>query len=532
MNPGWNLGNTLDAVQNEGDWNNPPVVASTFDDIKASGYKGIRLPVTWAYHFTGSSPDWTVDPKWLQRVEDVVDMVTTRGLYTIVNAHHDSTSWADVSAAGANLTMIEEKFYRLWYQIGTKLACKSSLVAFEPINEPSGSTAEHGKELNKLNNLFLQAINDAGGFNAQRVVTLVGLGEDGAKTSQWFERPDAKYKNPYAIQYHYYSPYDFIFQAWGKTIWGSAADQAALEADIASVRGNFTDIPLIIGEWAASPTATEAAARWKYFDFFLRTAKKYNTATVLWDNGADFFNRATHQWRDTVAQDILLNASKGVKSALPESTTDAGAESQSSSAYLIHKVGDKVVDTALAFQFNGNTLKSAKLTSTGKLLAQGSDYSVSGETITFKSSFISTLISATTAPGSIANITLAFSAGANLQVNVLQWDTPVLGATSSKATTPSADLAIPITWKGDNRPAAIKAIKADGGILFDDWTQWLGPLQKGRLTYNNHWNWNANHVILTSSVVDAVKAAAQDTTFLIEFYPRVPGNSVNYTLTV
>jgi endoglucanase len=37
-------------------------------------------------------------------------------------------------------------------------------------------------------------------------VTLVGAGEDGLKTTQWFKRPDAKFKNPWGIQYHYYSP--------------------------------------------------------------------------------------------------------------------------------------------------------------------------------------------------------------------------------------------------------------------------------------------------------------------------------------
>lgn len=88
LHPGWNLGNTLDAVPNEGSWNNAPVVASTFDTVKAAGFKSVRLPVTWAHHFTGSSPDWTVDPAWLQRVSDVVDMVVTRGLYAIVDVHH------------------------------------------------------------------------------------------------------------------------------------------------------------------------------------------------------------------------------------------------------------------------------------------------------------------------------------------------------------------------------------------------------------------------------------------------------------
>lgn len=44
LNPGWNLGNTLDAVEDEGDWNNAPVTEDTFDDVKAAGFKGIRLP--------------------------------------------------------------------------------------------------------------------------------------------------------------------------------------------------------------------------------------------------------------------------------------------------------------------------------------------------------------------------------------------------------------------------------------------------------------------------------------------------------
>lgn len=44
VNPGWNLGNTLDAVPTEGSWNNPPVDFSTFDDVKGAGFKGIRLP--------------------------------------------------------------------------------------------------------------------------------------------------------------------------------------------------------------------------------------------------------------------------------------------------------------------------------------------------------------------------------------------------------------------------------------------------------------------------------------------------------
>jgi endoglucanase len=278
--------------------------------------------------------------------------------------------------------------------------------------------------------------------------------------------------------------------------------------------------------------STETAARWKYFDFFLRTAAKYNTATVIWDNGADFLNRGTHQWRDTVAQSILQNTVAGVKNALPESTTDGAATEHSSSAYIYHKLNTSVTDTALPFQFNGNTLKSATLTTTGKALVSGSDYSVSGEIITFKSSFLSTILTSTAPIGSLANITLSFSAGADLLVNILQWTTPTLSVTSSKLPAASSDHLIPITWPGANRPATVRALKSDGTILIDDWTQWLGPLQQGRMTYNGQWDWDGSNVILRATVLDAVRAAGKTTTFTIELYPRVAGNSVNYTLTV
>jgi endoglucanase len=101
--------------------------------------------VTWADHFISDYPSYTIDPVWLQRVSDVVDMITSNGLYTFVNAHHDS-SWLDPTVPNANFTMMQEKFYALWYQVGSTLGCKSSLVGFEALNEPAGSSASDAKQ--------------------------------------------------------------------------------------------------------------------------------------------------------------------------------------------------------------------------------------------------------------------------------------------------------------------------------------------------------------------------------------------------
>ncbi|KAJ6107107.1 Immunoglobulin E-set [Penicillium sp. IBT 18751x] len=534
LHPGWNLGNTLDATPDEGSWNNAPVVASTFEDVKAAGFKSVRIPVTYAYHFTGSSPDWTVDPDWLQRVSDVVDMVTSLGLYTIVNVHHDSWIWADVTQVGANLTMIEEKFYRLWYQIGTKLACKSSLVAYEPINEPPCNDADDATEINKLNKIFLQAINDAGGFNSQRVVTLVGGGEDSVKTSEWFQAP-SEFSNPYAIQFHYYSPYDFIFSAWGKTIWGSDADKATVLSDLQLLRNNFTGVPIVLGEYDASPTNTEPAARWKYVDYLIRNALGLEISCILWDNGLDHLNRDTNTWRDPNSISMITKSTESTANSLPDSTEDSSATSQFSSAYLFHEYGTQIVAQSLPFIFNGNTLSSIS-DSTGSTLQSGTDYSVSSSSITFAASYLSKHLSPTTPPGVVANLTLEFSGGDSSPIlQIVQWKTPTLSSSSAVASSVSgADLSIPITWGGLATVAAVRAVTTSGVYLVDDFTVYLGPLQQARTTYSSQYSWDSSHVILTSSAISSVISAGVTTLFTFEFFPRDNGivNAVNFTLTV
>jgi endoglucanase len=111
----------------------------------------------------------------MDRVEEVVNEVLARDMYAVVNVHHDASEWADWTASGANVAMIEEKFGALWFQIATRFACTSSKLIFEPLNEAPGTTEVDAAEFNKLNDIFLTNVNAAGGYNPQRVVSL-GLG--------------------------------------------------------------------------------------------------------------------------------------------------------------------------------------------------------------------------------------------------------------------------------------------------------------------------------------------------------------------
>lgn len=301
----------------------------------------------------------------------------------------------------------------------------------------------------------------------------------------WFRTPK-NMTNPWAFQFHYYSPYDFIFQAWGKTVWGTESDKAAVVADLEAVRGNLTaitgnsKIPIYLGEFDASQLSLEAAARWRWFDTVVTAAKRLNIVPVLWDNGLDNLQRETGKWRDEVAVEIIVNAIKGKKNSLPESTTDGGATTQESSAYVFNKVGDDVGERNLSFALNGNRFKT--LSVDGMALKAGKDFAIQEGTVTLKKEFLGQYLSKDAAPGTKANITVMFSAGAKSQVEIVQWDLPVPAQTSSSASAVPAgqDLSIPVVWKGLHRVAAVKMIKADGSYLFDDWTMWLPELQKGR----------------------------------------------------
>lgn len=527
-NPAWNLGNTLDATPDEGSWNNPPVVAATFDAVKAAGFNSVRIPVTYTHHFLSEAPDYEVDPEWLQRVSTVIDFALERDLLVVTNVHHDSWEWADVSLPDADIEEIQTKFRALWVQIGNKLACKPATVAFESINEPPAETAEDGAEVNEFNTIFLDALSETGDWNSRRVLTFAGGNNDATKTSQWFE-PPAEVPNPWALQIHYYSPYDFTFSAWGKTTWGSAEDKAAVDYELGLVRGNFTDVPIYIGEFDATPRSTESAARWKWFDYFVSAATEIGAAVAIWDNGLDHLNRETGEFRDQTVVEIIQNAADGVTNSLPDSTVDGSATEQWTSAYIFNQVGDAITDHELPYLFNGNSVESIS-TSDGTELVQGTDFTVGDSAITVSADFIRTYITADSEPGVYETLTITFSAGASTTVTIVQWDVPVLESTEGTAVT-GQDLVIPIEWKGLERLATVKFLAEDGTYVVDDWTEFLGPLQQARGTWEGQWSFEGDNVIIRAAIIDMVVSLGQPVTVTFEFYPRVEGNVVEYVIT-
>lgn len=285
---------------------------------------------------------------------------------------------------------------------------------------------------------------------------------------------------------------------------------------------------------------------------------QHGVALVVWDNGLDHLDRNTGIWRDPVALDIVEAVLRGENNSLPDATTDPNDLEQWSSAFIWNRVGEAVSDAELPWLFNGNALTGVK-TQTGDALVEGTDYTVSADAVTFTESFLSQYLGPNVEPGSKANLTLTFSAGAPSIVEVIQWDTPEFLAQPTPVL--GYDLGIPIQYKGWSMVAAVRAVAEDGTFLFDDWTQWLPPLQQGRTvrdsffffffssfffprpwsyptdnpanttqTFNGQWFFDGEQVVIRSDSLNAVANLNQPVDFEFEFYPRVPGNSITFTV--
>lgn len=121
----------------------------------------------------------------MDRVEQVVDWSLASGMWTVLNVHHDSWQWADLSNP-SNLDAKFAKLEKLWAQIALRFKDKSNLLVLEPLNEPVGSTQEHAERYNDMNQRFVNIVRASGGLNKGRLLTLPGLRANIQYTANWF----------------------------------------------------------------------------------------------------------------------------------------------------------------------------------------------------------------------------------------------------------------------------------------------------------------------------------------------------------
>ena len=313
--PGWNLGNQLEAVSNgtpsETAYGNPVITEKLIKQVKAQGFKSIRIPVSY-FSKIGAGPNYTIDSKWLDRVQEVVDMCINNGLYAIINIHGDgyysiNKSWLLCAQPASEQKTIKAKYEKVWEQIAKRFKNYDEHLVFESMNEEFDDTyntpnPEYYDNINAYNQIFVDTVRSSGGKNNKRYLLVPGW-----NTNINYTAGDYGFKIPndstgrLMISVHYYDPWKFcgdedapgVFR-WGDSIKGQAIPNSSekyTDAQFDKLYNAFikNGYGVIIGEYGAIDKtykdSRNAAYRAYFAEYVNYAAHKRNIVTVYWDNG-------------------------------------------------------------------------------------------------------------------------------------------------------------------------------------------------------------------------------------------------------
>ena len=323
MKVGWNLGNTLDStITNpkgtelpsdwETAWGQPVTTKAMIDSVAAQGFNVLRVPITWEGKF-GEGPDYTIDPDWLARVNEIVDYGIDDDMFVIINVHHEEWHMPTYE----NEAAAQEILTALWAQIADHFKDYNEKLIFEGLNEPrlkgtpmewNGGNDEARDVINHWNAAFVETVRNSGGNNKLRHLMVTPYAASSMdKVLNDFAVPD---DDKVIVSIHAYLPYTFALadNAQATTEW--SADNAADTNDIDMLMANLKDRYLdkgravIIGEMGTR-NRMNTEARAECARYYSEAAHNAGIPICWWDNNAfvgggenfGLFDRKTFEWR-------------------------------------------------------------------------------------------------------------------------------------------------------------------------------------------------------------------------------------------
>lgn len=284
---GINIGNTFDGGGNQ------PFHTYAFDDYKAAGFNSMRISITWN-NYLGTVSPYQVQKAWMDNIENVVDAGLQRGLFIIINVHHDD--WIKNSYTTANKVRLDS----LWSQIANRFKSKSDSLLFEILNEPQVLSLVN---INDLNARVLKVIRKT---NPTRIVIFSGTGYTTQNDFFAASIPDATDK--YLMGYYH----DYWGWPWSNGDGGTPFSTSAISSVInifnkANTYTSTNGIPVILGEWGFS-VKCEYNPRMLGFAVYAEQTYSHHVTPFVWDDGGNFgiYNRSTRIF-DNDVKDIITN---------------------------------------------------------------------------------------------------------------------------------------------------------------------------------------------------------------------------------
>lgn len=325
---GWNLGNCLDAtggsgLNSETSWGNPKATEELILAVKKAGFNAVRIPTTWSNHLTDTTK-YTIDPQWLDRVQEVVDYAYNNDLYVILNAHHENFN----DPYESTYKKASKELCAIWKQVAARFKDYDERLIFEGQNEPrkrgtnvewNGGDSEGRSVVNKLNADFVKTVRATGGNNEYRCL-MVPTYAASAGGLDGFVLPDDK---NLIVSIHAYTPYNFAMNYGGGTKRFNAA-LANSTSEINWLSSTLYEqfiskgVGVIIGETGATDK-DNLEDRLEWAEYFTTQFKQYGIPIFLWDNNGfgvgdekyGLIDRTTLQWKYPTYIKTLMKAANG-----------------------------------------------------------------------------------------------------------------------------------------------------------------------------------------------------------------------------
>lgn len=326
INPGWNENHQgPDPEAYETAWGNPQITKEYIAAIKDAGFDSVRLAVTWGNH---ADKDGNINKAWLDRVQEVADMIIAEDMYCIIDMHNEC-HWVVPTEENYNKNL--KRVTRMFKDIANRFKNYDEKLILQTFNKltvwdtedglPYVGAEEYlayvpeGKDYiewqNKYNQLFVDTVRKTGGNNRFRNLVIGTYsnnlrGSNGKLNDYIFDEykiPDDKYKDHIITDIHYYEPGDFCLPetdvAFNKTDLNEGWEAQHLANDMAYMNAfqKKTGSPVIIGEFGAVYKNNNDDIV-KFIKDYITTAKKYGIAAFWWDNCSVYAAGQTYRWWD------------------------------------------------------------------------------------------------------------------------------------------------------------------------------------------------------------------------------------------
>ena len=375
MGNGINLGNTMEAYGHvygtdrdtsyyETVWGQPLTTAQIFADYKAAGFDSVRIPVAWTNMIDYESGDYTIDPRLLERVKEIVDYAYDQDMFVIINDHWDGSWWGMFGAKSASTRKIAEDLYvSMWTQIAEYFSGYDLHLVFEGANEElgdrlndiplagcdispelqakldaAGIRLESGVltkdqcyvEANRINQLFVDTVRATGGNNAERFLLIPGYNTDFAATCDpRFHMPTDSAESRLLLSVHYYTPWSYCGTS-GESSWGTVKNYEEMN-ELCKMMSRWTEAGygVVIGECSAMPTSagTLKPGTLDWFGNFFDNCDLYNFVPMVWETG-DFHNKQTGAWIDDSLLSFMRERSNTARAGMTQEEIRAAAEAE------------------------------------------------------------------------------------------------------------------------------------------------------------------------------------------------------------